>query len=227
MKLQKYGLTLERLYEKDIELVRYYRNLPQIQQYMHFRGHISKKMQRKWFESIDNHSNYYFIIHFEGKKIGLVNCKNIDWINNTSESGLFIWDIDYINSPVPLIASLILGEFGFGFLQGEKNSIRVLTGNKKAVDFNRMIGYEPIGTPEKDGLQFFVQTRETFIAKTKKLRKLALSLSNGDPRLYLYVEPHDYNGLAQMFFKYMQMFSFNYEIKKEGGTEIYGFMFDL
>lgn len=227
MKLQKYGITLERLYEKDIEMVRRYRNSPDIRRFMHFREHITKKMQRQWYQRIDNYSNYYFIIIYDNKKIGLINIKNIDWENNTSESGLFLWDLDYVDTPAPLLASLVLSEFGIGFLQGVKCFIRILIDNRKAIDFNKSIGFEPIGPPEDSGLQFFVQTKENFLKKTKKIRKIALSLGNGDPRLYLHVEPHDYNGLAQMFYKYMGTVKHNYELKKVGETEVYGFLFDL
>lgn len=225
MKLQKYGITLERLYEKDIEMVRQYRNSPEIRRYMHFKQHITKKMQRQWYQSIDNHSNYYFIIHYDNKKIGLINIKNIDWVNNTSESGLFLWDWHYVDSPAPLLASLLLSEYGFGFLQGVKSFIRILQDNKKAIDFNKSIGFEAIGPPDYNGLQYFLQTKESFLNKTSKLRKYALALSDSDPHIYLHVEPHDYAGLAQMFFKYMDMSQHPFEMKKEGDTEIYSFLF--
>ena len=96
MKLQKYGITLERLTESDIELVRKYRNSAEIKNFMQFRKRITRSMQKKWFESIDNYLNYYFIIIYDGKKIGLINIKNIDWVKNTdvSESGLFLWDLE-------------------------------------------------------------------------------------------------------------------------------------
>ena len=43
--LQGYGLTLRQLEEKDIEMVRQWRNDPQVSDYMAFRGHISRQQQ--------------------------------------------------------------------------------------------------------------------------------------------------------------------------------------
>ena len=78
MKFRKYGITLTRLREDDIELVRKWRNSPGIQQYMEYREFITEEMQKKWFESINNLQNFYFIIEYENKKIGLINTSNID-----------------------------------------------------------------------------------------------------------------------------------------------------
>ena len=73
MKISKYGIDLVRLTEEDIEMLRQWRNSPQIQQFMEYREEITAEMQKKWFDSINNVNNFYFIIHFEGQKIGLIN----------------------------------------------------------------------------------------------------------------------------------------------------------
>ncbi len=68
MKLTKYGITLNRLREDDIELLRQWRNSPQINQFMEYRGNITPEMQRDWFRSVDNFDNFYFIIEYQGEE---------------------------------------------------------------------------------------------------------------------------------------------------------------
>ena len=49
MKLEKYGICLEKLTHDKIELVRRWRNHPKIRRYMEFREEITPEMQEKWF----------------------------------------------------------------------------------------------------------------------------------------------------------------------------------
>jgi hypothetical protein len=181
-------------------------------------------MQQKWFQSINNEFNFYFIIHYEGKRIGLINFKNIDWEKNISESGLFIWDPNYDDSPAPLLASLLVSEFGFGVLNGGKSFIRIVKGNRKAIDFNTSIGFEPVGPPDHNDLQFYVQTKESFYEKTQKMRKAALIVSGSSENIIFQFEPHDYNSIAPLLFKYLKEINHPYDIIKEGTKEIYSIL---
>ena len=156
-------------------MVRKYRNAAEVKNFMQFRKHITRRMQKKWFKSIDNDLNYYFIIIYEGKKIGLINIKNIIWDSETDipESGLFLWDWNYIDSPAPLLASIVLSEIGYGFLGGDKSKIKILKTNIKAIDFNKNLGYSEIESCP-DEFSIYLQTKESFISTTAALRKKAL-----------------------------------------------------
>jgi len=73
--LKQYGVTLTRIDEANIELVRYWRNQSDIINFMEYKNYITPSNQKKWFASVNNKWNYYFIIEFENKKIGLINVK--------------------------------------------------------------------------------------------------------------------------------------------------------
>ncbi len=75
MIIKKYGITLERLTEADIELVRQHRNSELIRRRMFYQNQITEEEQKKWFAKINNDLNYYFLILHKGKKIGL-NARN-------------------------------------------------------------------------------------------------------------------------------------------------------
>jgi len=95
MKLSKYGIVLDRLRQEDIELVRSWRNSPMISQFMEFREQITPEMQKEWFKSVDNIENFYFVVVYQGKKIGLINSSNVQWATVSSEGGIFLWDEAY------------------------------------------------------------------------------------------------------------------------------------
>ncbi|HBI01053.1 MAG TPA: hypothetical protein DDY18_05455, partial [Flavobacterium sp.] len=79
MRIKKFGLTLSRLRRDDIELVRTMRNREDIRNSMEFRDIISSEQQLKWFHSIDNIYNNYFIIESENRKVGLIHGKNTNF----------------------------------------------------------------------------------------------------------------------------------------------------
>ena len=148
MKISKYGIDLTRLTEEDIELVRQWRNSPQIRQYMEFREDITLEMQKKWFDSINNINNFYFIIHFEGQKIGLINSSNIDWDEISSDGGIFLWEEKYYETFVPVWASLIELETTFLVFNATRSYIKTLKDNPRAIKLNTHLGYELVKDQE-------------------------------------------------------------------------------
>lgn len=141
-KIEKYGVTLRRLTHDKIELVRYWRNDPKISQYMEYREEITPEMQEKWFQRINNEKNYYFIIETEGKEIGLVNLRDIDYENGIAEPGIFIWDDAFLNSTYSYRSSLALFDFGFYELALQKLCGHILSDNKRAIRYNTSLGFK-------------------------------------------------------------------------------------
>ncbi|MDB4986296.1 MAG: hypothetical protein JWN04_1474 [Myxococcaceae bacterium] len=88
--IEGYGVTQTRVQEEDIELIRTWRTDPAVNRYMFYRGDITPQQQLRWFRSIDNDRNYFFIVHYQGRKIGLNSIKDIDWTTRSGEGGIFI-----------------------------------------------------------------------------------------------------------------------------------------
>jgi hypothetical protein len=78
MKIEINGLVAERLKEKDIELIRQWRNSDTIRKNMLYQEIITPEKQLKWFHSINNFNNFYFIVEYKGRKVGLVNIKDVN-----------------------------------------------------------------------------------------------------------------------------------------------------
>lgn len=190
MIVQQYGVRYHRVTADDLETLRYWRNQEFIRNTMQFKDYITPSMQMKWFEKINNKFNYYFIIEHEGKKIGLINCKDAEPNSRIAEGGIFIWEKKYWGTPIPAFASLTMLQAVFEIIKsGEASVATVACDNKKALDFNTMLGYEIKGkTPDGNYYKLFL-TKEKYFSHCKKLIKAAAILHKNDAEFKMEAEP--------------------------------------
>jgi RimJ/RimL family protein N-acetyltransferase len=198
MILSKYGITLRRLREKDVELIRQWRNSPQINQFMEFRGNISPEKQREWFKSVNNFDNFYYVIEYQQKDIGLINSSHIEWDTVSSEGGIFLWDEQYYETFVPVWASLCILETSYFVLGAHRSVIKTLRDNERAKKLNIHLGYEIMEGQEDVYNQKYLMTAESFKRHAHKLIKAALLLAGPEAsRHSLYFDKEDIrSGLA-------------------------------
>jgi len=143
MKFFGYGIFLERLTRNDLELVRYWRNSEEVNSFMIYQNEISEQQQQDWFDSINNDQNYYFIIlNKREEKVGLVNIKDVDFINATGEAGVFMFGQKNWGTGIALKAGALAGRFAFENLKLASLTCKVTKENKRAVTFNQYFGYQ-------------------------------------------------------------------------------------
>lgn len=224
MKLKKYGITLTRLQIEDIELVRNWRNSRTVSDNMEFREHITPEMQKKWFHSINNINNLFFIIEYNNEKIGLLNDKNIDWEKQTSESGIFLGVEKYLNTYVPILVSLCGIETTFYIMNWNMSYASMLRDNHRAISFNKSLGYKLCEGQENIENQKYFLTREMFEIKAKKIRKAARKITVTDDTTYFLIEKNDYDiGYADLFDKIIKNSPYNIKSKNNKEGIIYYF----
>lgn len=170
MIIRKYGLVLKRLQYEDIELLREKRNQDSVRNFMFYKEIITSEEQQKWFDSINNIYNYYFIIESNNKKVGLINGKNIDYMKRTSEGGIFIWDQDFRNKGISAIASVIMAEFTFLVLEFNKTFAEVLASNNAQIRYNEFMGYELLQR-ENEGKLIYELSKNSYMNKRGRLLK--------------------------------------------------------
>ncbi len=167
----KYGVHLTRLRHEDIEMVRNWRNSPEIANNMAFRDHITPEMQEKWFSSIENSNNFYFLVNVQRKPIGLVNLKNVDYDRLDAEGGAFIGIPEAAEAFSGLRAALAIYDFGFEAIGLKSIYIHVLRDNIGAIRLNKMIGFIEEPTPKNSHLLAFRVTSEQYNLATKTLKQ--------------------------------------------------------
>jgi len=211
--IRKCGVELRRLVESDIELVRQMRNRPDIRARMHAQDFISSDQQRRWFSSVNNARNYYFLIVSDGKKVGLTHGKNLDFKTASFESGIYIWDT---LNPEPWLtarASLILLYFSFSYMQMCTVQAKVRRDNVSAWYFNRAQGYEP--DPVR-GDEYMYLTRARFMQKSPRLSRIVFGqdempkITLADIEIpYEYQDPALYEGLPKSVYeRFCPLFTF-------------------
>lgn len=192
MIVEQYGVKYTRVREEHIELIRYWRNQPFIRDTMQFREYITPEMQKAWFDKINNKYNYYFIIEVEGKKIGLINCKDTEPNTRIAEGGIFLWNKEYWGTPIPGFAALTMLQCVFEiFRSGDASVVTVSKNNSRALAFNKRLGYEVNGeTPDGEFLKLIL-TREMYDKTTSRLKKAAGLLSNGNSEIKITAKQSD------------------------------------
>lgn len=139
-----YGIELHRLTEDKIEIVRQWRNSDIIKKHMQYRDDITPEMQEKWFASINNIENNYMLIKVKDQFVGVINGAKIDWETMiTGSGGIFIGELEYWSTAYPIAASLLLTDIS-ALLGFESTKVEVIKSNKRAIAYNKFLGYELI-----------------------------------------------------------------------------------
>ena len=199
MIISRGNIVFRKLTRTDIELVRKHRNSHDVSQFMEYREHISREMQEKWFESIDNFQNLYFIIEYKGIKIGLINGKDINWEMHEMETGVFIWDKKYLNTHIPLLAVLIFGELGILTL-GLTAYAHILKTNHRAKRYNKLLGFRICEGQEDKENQLYKMTPKTYLNNAKFIRGAFIKLIGSGNTILEFEEQDLNNGFADFLY---------------------------
>ncbi len=140
--LEGNGITLKQLNTETIQLVRIWRNQPEIRSQMEFQEEISESAQLIWFQNLNQRLHQYFVIHIEDKPIGLIHLKNIDFKEGNGEAGLFIGEKAFRGTGASLGASLLLLDYAFNKLNLRTIQAKVKNDNSIAQQYNQLLGFK-------------------------------------------------------------------------------------
>lgn len=177
MIIKRYGIELHRLRHEDIELVRTMRNRDDIRSTMFAQEYISAEQQEAWFRSVNNFRNFFFIIHYDGRKIGLIQGKDIDFDQSECEGGIYIWDSSLLGTAAPAMASICLIEFQFEIAGIERVYARIRPDNIRAWKYNLAMGFQPCS---RNGEQCLALEKNQYQKVFPRLRRMAAG-SGKDP----------------------------------------------
>lgn len=180
MVLENFNVKLERLTEDKIELVRKWRNNPDVQKYMEYREEITPQMQKEWFKRINNEENYFFLILLEDIEIGLVNLKDINYKFKTAEKGSLIWSEKLRGKGIGLRANYLLLDFAFNILNLEYIYIHILENNFRSIHVNEQFGFILDKDQEEKYNKKYILTKNTFLNNKERILRIIKKKMNYD-----------------------------------------------
>ncbi len=161
------------LHEKHLEELLMYRNTDFVRKKMFFQEIITWENHIKWFNSINNQFNYYYVIINEaGVNCGLINLKGIK--NNNSGAGLFLYKEEFKETLIAIKATYIIHEFAFYLLNINKLIVEVEKDNLQAINYNKALGFKKV-LLVKNNLILELRKND-FISKFEKYKKVLNNL---------------------------------------------------
>ena len=143
---QAYGITLELMQLEHLELIRCWRNHPDVRQQMLSQGIIDREHHRHWFEQQKHQKNQLHVIsYFRGQPVAYCNLKTPEHTTLTQHqrplSGLYMAPETFRQSMLAFLPALALHTLAFEHLHCLSLEAYVLTQNKAALRFNYTLGY--------------------------------------------------------------------------------------
>jgi RimJ/RimL family protein N-acetyltransferase len=224
MKIEVNGLVIERLKEKDIELVRGWRNSDKIRKNMLYQEIITPEQQIEWFHSINNFNNFYFIVEYKGRKVGLVNIKDIDWDKKQGEAGVFMMEQDLSAVLIPVAGALSISELVVGVFGFKKLFAKVRKDNKTMQKLNKLFGYKKVENQENENKDYdkYYITPDSYNKHSSKWIKLIHAMGFDTGKLRFFMEPDDYqNDFGSQMEKLLEGSDINFSIESEGENKVY------
>ena len=181
--LAQYDVRLIRVQAADLGLILKWRNNDWVRKNMFVQDVLQEKDQLAWFHSINNASNYYFIIEYLGEKVGLIHAKNFSEEEGIGEGGIFIGEYEYLETWASVMASICLLNFIFTKLEINRSVIRVLAQNKSAISYNLQLGYK-IDFEDANEIRMMLDKAD-FFQKYNLLKSTLSKISKGNEALIL------------------------------------------
>jgi len=193
--LSQYDVRLIRVQAEHLALILKWRNSDWVRKNMFVQDILQEKNQLAWFNSINNASNYYFIIEYLGEKVGVIHAKNFSEEDGIGEGGIFIGEYDYLETWASVMASICLLNFIFAKTNINRSMVRVQTHNRRAISYNLKLGYK-IDHQDANECRMILD-KEDFFSKTTLLKSVLSKISKGQDELILQGEKAS-NNLTQI-----------------------------
>lgn len=182
------NFTFVSVSEDNLELVRTWRNREEVREKMVYKNCIQFDDQLKWYRSIRNISNIYYVAQYKSIPFAVMNFKQINWDAEFAESGIFVGLKEFLITEFPAIAALLLMDFAFQSLGFEKIFSKTLISNSNLTSYSRKLGYQLISSDELT--QNWQLQKNDFLSQSAKLVRSARILS-GCQNFYLMTMTED------------------------------------
>ena len=136
------SIKLSKLQKKHIELVREWRNLPEVAKYMYTDVQITKDEQEKWFNKISKDiTNEYYIIEYDKIKIGVVSIYNMNKKNKSCSWAFYIANPNVRGAGIGSKVEYTILNRVFDELNYNRLYCEVFTFNEKVIKMHEKFGF--------------------------------------------------------------------------------------
>ena len=135
-------ITLNPLVEEDIELIRTWRNLPEVAQYMYTSDSITEAQQIAWFKRIQHDStSQYWLIKYDNQNIGLASLTGINQTLSSCYWAFYLGDSSIRGGGLGAKVEFNVLEYVFNVLKLNKLRCEVMTFNSKVISMHEKFGF--------------------------------------------------------------------------------------
>ena len=138
----KKDIQLKPVEKEDLELIRAWRNSPEVSAFMYTENAISKEEQEAWFERIRNDTtSRYWLITYEGKKLGLASLTGINPTFNSCFWAFYLGDTSVRGAGIGAKVELRVLTYVFEELKLNKLRCEVFAFNDKVIKMHEKFGF--------------------------------------------------------------------------------------
>lgn len=134
-------IQLKKLSLEDLEQVRNWRNSKEVASYMYNENHISAEDQLNWFNRINEETSRYWIITYNGKKLGLASLTGIDQTLQSCYWAFYLGDSSVRGAGIGAKVEYNVLEYVFGELKLNKLRCEVFVDNDKVIKMHEKFGF--------------------------------------------------------------------------------------
>lgn len=161
------SMTLSRVEQTDIEMLRRWRNDPAVLVQMRDQSEVSPEQQQRWFDGLVNNPTRYLVARYQQRPVGIVNFKPI--AAGIFEAGLAIGDEAFRGSVLCFIVAVAQLDYAFERLSAKQILAEVRTENCAAIRFNTQLGYRELDAGS-EGMISMQLSRTAYYAAREKLK---------------------------------------------------------
>ena len=135
-------IKLVEVTKNDIELIRSWRNSPEVSSYMYSEDKITEEQQKAWFSKVkDDTTSQYWIIEYNGKQLGLASLTGINKNLNSCYWAFYLGDTSVRGAGIGGKVEYNVLEYVFETLNLNKLRCEVFTFNDKVIKMHEKFGF--------------------------------------------------------------------------------------
>lgn len=139
-------VSLRELHSEDKQMIRKWRNLPEVAKHMYTDHQITQEEHDNWFQRImQNPTCHYWIITCDGQDVGLANIYNLDKHNMRCYWAFYVARPDLRGKGVGSFVEYFILNYVFNELMLNKLCCEVLAFNKRVINMHKKFGFSQEG----------------------------------------------------------------------------------